>query len=78
MGHLLKLIYYVSLVESMTEISMLKWYVYPTVVVTACIGTSIGNVILHKMNEAQFRKYSKGFILCIGTLLIARGVVANT
>jgi len=75
LGHFTKLIYYLSISVVGSSLSAdLKWWIYPGVAVTAFIGTRIGKIILDKLSEQNFRRYSKVLILMIGALLIWRGV----
>jgi len=73
-GHFTKLIYYLSLALAGSSLDLnLKWWIYPSVVVTAYTGTRLGKAILDTMSEHHFRRYSKVLILLIGLLLMLRG-----
>jgi len=75
LGHFSKLIYYISLTAAGSSLSAeLKWWIYPGVALTAFIGTRIGKVILDRLSEHNFRRYSKILILMIGSLLVWRGL----
>lgn len=75
LGHFTKLIYYLSLATVGSSLSAyLNWWMYPGVALTAFVGTRIGKIILDRLSEQNFRRYSKFFILMIGSLLIWRGL----
>jgi uncharacterized membrane protein YfcA len=75
LGHFTKLAYYLSIAAAGSHLSAdLKWWIYPSVALTAFLGTRIGKIILDRLSEQNFRRYSKFLILIIGVLLVWRGL----
>ena len=74
LGHIVKLIYYLSLISLKDDIHILNLYMYLMVIITAMCGTYIGKKILNCLSENNFRTISKGIILSIATSLIYKGI----
>lgn len=73
-GHIIKLIYYLSIIKIAADLKNLNWWIYPAVIIVSFLGTYIGKKILISLNEELFRKLSKGIILFIACGLIVKGV----
>lgn len=69
-GHLTKLIYYLSFFTITDFESHFRWWVYPAVAIVATLGSYIGKMILKNINEIKFRSMSKGIIYFISILLL--------
>ena len=74
LGHGLKLIYYFSLLDWSNGQPDLKLELVPWISACAILGTYAGKQILDKMNEENFRKWSKIIILLIGLVMLTQGI----
>lgn len=75
-GHVFKMIYYMFVLEGFSEFIKFSPYTLGLIVIFTVIGNYIGKLILKRMNEDSFRRYSKGIILTMGILLMIRGAYA--
>ncbi len=57
--------------EAVAEIPIWAWACFMT---TAIAGTSLAPIVLHKMTDANFRKYTKTIIIFFSALYVARGL----
>ncbi len=73
LGHLLKLGYFGVLVDAGG--TSLPWWSYPVVVVCAIAGTRIGRALLERLDDRRFRVASRGIILAIAVVYLARGAL---
>ncbi|MDA8793604.1 TSUP family transporter [Bacteriovoracaceae bacterium] len=73
-GHIVKLIYYLTLINFATELNGLNFWIIPGVIGTSFLGTYIGKKILIKLNDKIFRQISKVIILLIAIGLIYKGI----
>jgi len=70
-GHFLKLIYFAFLVDMGTD-AFLPWWVYGLCVVTAMLGTTLAKGVLHRMDDAQFRRWSQWVLNAIGLAYLGK------
>jgi uncharacterized membrane protein YfcA len=70
--HLTKLFYFGSLMDDTGYVS---WPVIAIAVVTAIIGTSASRIVLERMTDVQFRKWTKILVMGIGAVYIAQGAM---
>ena len=57
--------------EAVAEIPIWAW---ACLMATAIGGTSLAPIVLHRMTDANFRKYTKTIIIFFSTLYVARGL----
>ncbi len=69
-AHLIKLIYYLSIMNFASDLKMFHWSLYPMIIGTAYLGTWSAKFILHKLPDTHFRRYSKGVLVLLGIVLI--------
>lgn len=74
LGHLIKLFYYFILIKNFEELTILPYYIYFLVVITAYIGTYIGKIILKSFSENYFRAISQKVIFTIALFLLFQGL----
>lgn len=75
-GHIFKMIYYMIILGGFSEFIKFSPYTLAMIVVATVIGNYLGKLILKRMNEDSFRRYSKGIIFSMGILLMIRGAYA--
>ena len=57
--------------EAVAEIPIWAWACFMG---TAIAGTSLAPIVLHRMTDANFRKYTKSIIILFSTIYVARGL----
>lgn len=75
LGHSLKLLYFAPL-AFMDGAAPLPLLVWPVIIACALIGNSLGQHWLERMSDRQFRHWTQGFTLLLGTVYLAQGVLA--
>lgn len=75
-GHIFKMIYYMFILDGFPEFIQISLSTLSMIIISTVIGNYLGKLILKRMNEDSFRRYSKGIILTIGILLMIRGANA--
>lgn len=70
--HLTKLIYFGGLAGSIG--GELSWGVVAMAVAMAVIGTSASRIVLERMTDVQFRRWTRGLVMGIGSVYIVQGV----
>ena len=77
-GHLIKLIYYGQILYySTSEQLEVPYLLFPAAVACAFTGTRGGKVVLDRLSELQFQRYSRIVIALIGCLYILKGLVMS-
>ena len=71
--HLTKLFYFGSLLGDGGD--TLSWPIIVIAIVTAIIGTSASRVVLERMTDVQFRKWTKLLVMGVGTVYIVQGLL---
>ncbi|HXG28011.1 MAG TPA: TSUP family transporter [Nevskiales bacterium] len=74
LGHGLKLAYFAPL--AMTEGEGVAGALYAVAIVCALAGNSLGQRLLERMSDRQFRRWSQGFTLALGAFYLVQGVQA--
>jgi uncharacterized membrane protein YfcA len=72
LGHVLKLIYYGAIIGVVDGIP--AWF-YALAMAVAVLGTRIGTLALHRLDDTRFRSISSYVILTIATVCIVKGTV---
>jgi len=72
--HLTKLLYFGVLAAHLLPAAELEWWVYVIVVPLAMLGATLGKMVLDKMNDGQFQKWSKVILLVLGVVLMWQGL----
>lgn len=74
-GHLMKLVYFGNLA---TDFSIQIWMVI-AIMIAAVVGTLLGNGLLKKLSDENFRLYTQRIVLCLGVIYLAKAayVVMN-
>lgn len=72
--HLTKLLYFGVLAAHLLPAADLPWWIYPMVVPLAMLGTTLGKMVLDRMNDGQFRSWSRNILFVLGALLIWQGL----
>jgi len=77
LGHAGKIIYFALLVPNVAPEAE-SFDIHPIVcassIVATFVGTSIGNKVLEKFSDEQFRKYTRRIVLAIGAIYIYRSL----
>lgn len=73
--HLTKLLYFGVLAAHLLPPADLPWWVYVMVAPLAMLGTTLGKMVLDRMNDGQFRSWSRNILFVLGALLIWQGLV---
>ncbi len=77
-GHLIKLVYYSQILYySQSEQLEVPYFLFPVAVACAFMGTRGGKVVLDKLSELQFQRYSRIVIALIGGFYIFKGLTAT-
>lgn len=74
-GHLMKLTFYGSLIASDPAALGIPFWVYLAVIPAAFLGTRLGAEVLHRLNDQQFRRYTRWILNAVGLVYITRGVL---
>lgn len=72
--HLTKLVYFGSLAGD--AFGNLGWPLIAFSVVTAIMGTSASRIVLERMTDVQFRRWTQRLVMGIGSVYIVQGVVS--
>jgi hypothetical protein len=70
--HLTKLIYFGSLAGD--AFGNLGWPLIAFSVVMAIVGTSASRIVLERMTDVQFRRWTQRLVMGIGAVYIAQGL----
>lgn len=71
--HLTKLLYFGVLAAHLLPAAELSWWIYLAVAPLAMLGTTLGKMVLDRMNDGQFRSWSRNILFVLGALLIWQG-----
>jgi uncharacterized membrane protein YfcA len=71
--HLTKLLYFGLLAAHLLPEAGLPWWVYVMVAPLAMLGTTLGKLVLDRMNDGQFKNWSRNILFVLGALLIWQG-----
>ena len=71
-GHILKLIYYGSLM--MSAGNSLNGWLITTVIVAALLGNFLGSLIVKRISDVQFKMVGRYIVLIIGAIYLAKGL----
>lgn len=76
-GHVVKIIYflYISATVMVGTHVLLSWWVIGLAVVASLIGTRIGTLVLRRVSEVRFRKWTNVLILGLGAAVAVGGAV---
>lgn len=69
--HLTKLIYFGGLAGGGGELS---WGILTIAIAMSAIGTSISRLVLERMTDVQFRRWTRRIVMGIGAVYIAQGI----
>lgn len=70
-SHVIKLGYYLAVIGLTVDLPM---WVYGLVIAAAIAGNAVGNTIVGRIDDAQFRAAGRIIILIMGTLFLANGI----
>ncbi|WP_339834506.1 TSUP family transporter [uncultured Parvibaculum sp.] len=73
--HLSKLLYFGVLAAHLLPEAGLPWWVYVMVAPLAMLGTTFGKMLLDRMNDGQFKSWSRYILFVLGAILIGRGLM---
>lgn len=76
LGHILKLIYYGSLMAVAS--TQLPLWVVPAVVAAAILGNYLGSLIVARMTDNQFKQIGRYVVMVIGVICIGKGILEMT
>jgi uncharacterized membrane protein YfcA len=71
-GHILKLIYYGSLM--MSAGNSLNGWLITTVIIAALLGNFLGSLIVKRISDVQFKMAGRYIVLIIGAIYLAKGL----
>lgn len=74
-GHLMKLFFYGTLLAVDYETLAIPFWVYVAVVPMAFIGTRLGAEVLYRINDNQFRRYTRWLLNGVGIVYMSRGML---
>ena len=69
--HLSKLVYFGGMTGGGDALSPL---ILAVAVTTAVIGTSASRIVLERMTDVQFRRWTRGLVMAIGAVYVAQGI----
>lgn len=72
LAHLLRILYFGSFVTALHE--ALPLWIYAGAIVLAFSGTSLAAFVLHRMTDADFRRWSRLLIRGVSLIYLARGL----
>jgi uncharacterized membrane protein YfcA len=72
--HLTKLLYFGLLAAHLLPEADLPWWVYVMVAPLAMLGTTLGKMVLDRMNDGHFRIWSRNILFVLGAILIWQGI----
>ncbi|MEQ8266430.1 MAG: TSUP family transporter [Parvibaculum sp.] len=73
--HLTKLLYFGVLAAHLLPDADIPWWVYVMVAPLAMLGTTFGKMLLDRMNDGQFKNWSRYILYVLGAVLIVRGLM---
>lgn len=76
LGHILKLIYYGSVMAVAS--TQLPLWVVPAVVAAAILGNYLGSLIVARMTDNQFKQIGRYVVMVIGVICIGKGILEMT
>ncbi|MBO6556537.1 MAG: sulfite exporter TauE/SafE family protein [Pseudomonadales bacterium] len=76
LGHVLKLIYYGSVMAVAS--TQLPLWVVPAVVAAAILGNYLGSLIVARMTDNQFKQIGRYVVMVIGVICIGKGILEMT
>ena len=74
-GHLMKLTFWGSVLAMDYEALAIPVWVYVAVVPMAFLGTRLGAEVLHRINDTQFRFYTRWLLNAVGVIYLGRGML---
>ena len=72
LGHLLKIIYFGLVLVGAN--GSVEWWMAAAMVVLAMIGTTLSRRVLERMNDANFRNWTRWTVMTMGTFYLVSGV----
>lgn len=72
MGHILRVVYFGSFAEAFE--THIPWWVFAVAIALAMLGTTLAGQALHRMSDADFRRYTRYIIQTMSVIFIARGL----
>lgn len=76
LGHILKLIYYGSVMAVAS--TQLPLWVVPAVVAAAILGNYLGSLVVARMTDNQFKQIGRYVVMVIGVICIGKGILEMT
>lgn len=76
LGHILKLIYYGSVIAVAS--TQLPLWVVPAVVAAAILGNYLGSLVVARMTDNQFKQIGRYVVMVIGVICIGKGILEMT
>lgn len=70
--HFTKLIYFGGLAGSIG--GELSWSILAIAVVMGVVGTSVSRLVLERMTDVQFRRWTRGLVMGVGAVYIVEGI----
>ncbi len=71
-GHILKIIYFGLLLN--TAYGSIEWWMALAAVLLAMLGTTLSRKVLDAMSDANFRAWTRGTVLVVGSCYLAAGI----
>lgn len=71
-SQIIRIIYFGSLATDV--VAAIPWWAWLAFLATAIAGTSLAPLVLNRMTDAGFRKWTKVIIACFSALYVARGL----
>ncbi|MGE4371102.1 MAG: TSUP family transporter [Burkholderiaceae bacterium] len=71
MAHFAKLLYFSWAMGGETPVDDIALVI---AVLAAMTGTTLGKIVLDRMNDVQFRRWTQGIVLTVGTVYLVQGV----
>lgn len=72
-GHVLKIVYFAWLVRGPALEMNVPYWLYPTLVACAFVGTRLGGRILESLTDAVFRRWTGRIVVALSLLYLWRG-----
>jgi len=76
LGHFIKIIYFSFFITRLKDVETtdIVFWVYPAVICTTILGTSLSKFYLNKINDHQFYNWTQRLLIVVGCVYLWRGL----
>ena len=76
-GHIAKILYFLPLLDASARATFPDWFFVAAIILSG-LGTQAGKVVLDRLSDIQFRKYSRWAILCVGIVCLYKAITITS